>query len=369
MGENKILDVPLDHRSYKIIIGQDLINNSGQLVKDAINGDRVIVVTDTNIAPLYLSKLLTSLKSSNIKFEQIIIPSGENSKSFEGFQNLTNQILSMRIDRKTTLIALGGGVIGDLTGFAASTLLRGIDFIQIPTTLLAQVDSSVGGKTAINSPIGKNLIGAFYQPRLVISDISVLKTLPQRELVSGYAEIVKYGLIYDHNFFSWLEKIRIGICSKNDEFNSQAIFRSCEIKTYFVCNDETEQNKRGLLNFGHTFGHALESETNFSGKILHGEAVSIGMTMAFELSHSLGLCSSKDKDRMMRHLRSVGLPTKIRDIKGIKWNSEAIINHMHSDKKVKNGKIMLILTTGIGSAHLASNVSKANIIKTIEKSI
>ena len=203
----------------------------------------------------------------------------------------------------------------------------------------------------------------------MISDIDILKTLPQREIISGYAEIIKYGLIYDHKFFTWLEKIGIEIFSNNEEFSSQAIFRSCEIKTHFVCDDETEQNKRGLLNFGHTFGHALESETKFNGKILHGEAVSIGMALAFELSHNLGLCSSEDKDRAMRHLRSVGLPTKISDIKDIKWKPEEIVNHMHSDKKVENGKIVLILTTGIGSAHLASNISKATIIETIEKSI
>ena len=369
MDNTKILDVPLGKRAYKIMIGPHLINNTGKLIKGIIKGDRVIIITDTNIGPLYLSKVSNSLQLSNIKFEQIIISSGEVSKSFERFQNLANQILSMKIDRKTALVALGGGVVGDLTGFLASTLLRGIDFIQIPTTLLAQVDSSVGGKTAINSPIGKNLIGTFYQPRLVISDIESLRTLPRREIISGYAEVVKYGLIYDYKFFNWLEKSGLEILKNNTIFISEAIYRSCEIKTDFVCNDETEQDKRALLNLGHTFGHALEVETKFSSKLLHGEAISIGMSLAFQLSHSLGLCSLEDKDRAISHLRSVGLPTKIKEIKGIEWDPKKIIKHMYSDKKVENGEIMLILTRGIGSAHIARNISETNIIETIKKSI
>ena len=284
---------------------------------------------------------------------------GEASKSFASFEKLCEEILALGIERSTVLIALGGGVIGDLTGFAAAVLLRGIDFIQIPTTLLAQVDSSVGGKTGINSGHGKNLIGAFHQPRLVLADTYTLRTLPRRELLAGYAEVVKYGLIDQPDFFAWLEGHGADLVEGDQGVLAQAIETSCAAKAAIVAEDEKEAGKRALLNLGHTFGHALEAECGYGDELLHGEGVALGMIMAFDLSVELGLCPAEDADRVFRHLTAVGLPTRLEHLPGRVWDADTLLGHMHKDKKVTGGKLTFILAKGIGRAFITHDVEEA----------
>jgi len=291
------------------------------------------------------------------------VPSGERSKEFDIFSQLMNGLLDQRPDRKTTLVALGGGVVGDLVGFAASVLLRGVDFIQLPTTLLAQVDSSVGGKTGINTRHGKNLVGAFYQPRLVLADTDVLDTLPRRELLAGYAEVVKYGLIDDPAFFDWCEQNAADLLNGNAAKRIHAIEQSCRAKARIVAADERETTDlRALLNLGHTFGHALEAETGFGPDLLHGEAVGTGMALAFDLSARLGLCPAQDAERVRAHLGAVGLPVRLRSIGGDnrrQWNAGKLIEHMRGDKKAQAGKLTFILARGIGKAFVTRDVDEA----------
>jgi 3-dehydroquinate synthase len=293
----------------------------------------------------------------------VILPPGEHTKDFSFFQKLTSDLLDIGIERSTVVVAFGGGVIGDLTGFAAAVLLRGIDFVQIPTTLLAQVDSSVGGKTAIDMPQGKNLVGAFHQPRLVLADTDVLQTLPRREVLAGYAEVVKYGLINDPAFFEWLESNGEAVVSVDAAAARQAVAHSCQAKAAIVARDETEQGDRALLNLGHTFAHALETETGYGPDLLHGEAVAAGMAIAFDLSVRLGLCPAADAARVRRHLRAVGLPAGLSDIKTSgnqrRWNIGALLSHMGRDKKVRDGKVTFILARGIGQAFQAPGVDLA----------
>jgi 3-dehydroquinate synthase len=362
-GPVRTVPVSLAGRSYDILIGPALIDRVGELSARLLPSRRVIVVTDETVAPLYGARAYHSFKNVGIDATLAVIPAGESSKEFESFGRLMNALLDQRPDRKTTLVALGGGVVGDLTGFAAATLLRGVDFIQVPTTLLAQVDSSVGGKTGINTRHGKNLVGAFYQPRLVLADTEVLDTLPKRELLSGYAEVAKYGLIDDPAFWDWCEANGDAVLAGDAAKRTYAIEQSCLAKARIVAADERETTDlRALLNLGHTFGHALEAETGFGSELLHGEAVGAGMAMAFDLSAKLGLCPAADAERVRRHLGAVGLPVRLRTIGGDnrrRWDAAKLIEHMRGDKKAEAGKLTFVLAHGIGKAFVTREVDEA----------
>jgi 3-dehydroquinate synthase len=312
-----------------------------------------------------------ALKSSGVRTDEIVLPPGEQTKDFAHLERLLDRLLGMKIERRTTLVALGGGVIGDLVGFAAAIALRGIDFIQIPTTLLAQVDSSVGGKTAIDTRHGKNLVGAFYQPRAVIADIDTLNTLPPRELGAGYAEVAKYGLINDPAFFDWLDDgAGKKVIAGDPVARQRAVLACCANKAQVVAGDEREtEGARALLNLGHTFGHALEAETGFGDALLHGEAVAIGCVMAFALSAELGICPAGDAERVRTHYAGVGLRTDPVQVRGIRWDTETLIHHMGSDKKVEDGKVTFILARGIGKAFVAKDVTLADVRPVIQRAI
>jgi 3-dehydroquinate synthase len=363
------LSVELGQRSYEIHIGRGLIAEAGHLMAPLLRQKRVVAVTDTNVARHHLESLERSVKAAGIAIDSIVLEAGEQTKSFAGLEDLINRLLELGIERRTTLVALGGGVIGDLTGFAASVALRGIDFIQIPTTLLAQVDSSVGGKTGIDTPQGKNLVGAFHQPRLVLADTATLDTLPRRQMLAGYAEVAKYGLINDPHFFAWLESNGVDVIERADGPLRHAVLESCRNKARVVAADEREQDARALLNLGHTFGHALEAECGYSDELLHGEAVAIGMVMAFDLSAQLGLCSLEDAARVQRHLASVGLPTSPTWIDGRNWQAERLIRHMSRDKKVTDGRIAFVLSKGIGRAFFPAHAELDAISALLETAI
>ena len=356
--------VSLGNRSYDIAVGENLITNTYHYIKPFLKDSKLIVITDENVADLWLDSLERSFQREEIKIQKIVLPAGEKTKSFNELENLIEKILSIGISRKSTLIALGGGVIGDITGFAASILLRGINFIQIPTTLLSQVDSSVGGKTGINTPFGKNLLGTFYQPRLVLSDTSSLRTLPKRQFLSGYSELVKHGLIGDLKFFEWCEKNGTEVLDGNPEALKYAILESCKIKANLVGKDEKETGLRALLNLGHTFGHALEAEANYSNELLHGEAVSMGIILAFKLSNRLGICPRQEVDRVVKHFNSVGLPTNLLKFDTIGWDKDKIFSRMKLDKKVSAGKIVFILPNQIGDTFI-SDVASESDVKTV----
>ena len=354
----KILKVNLADRSYDIIIGKNLFD----LLPQHLPQKKTFIITDENVAKHHLKALEAALTQAGIEFKTKILPAGEQTKSYANFEALCDFLLSNKVERKTTILAFGGGVIGDLVGFTASAVLRGINFIQIPTTLLSQVDSSVGGKTAINSKYGKNLVGAFYQPKLVLADIELLKTLPQREFLSGYAEVVKYGLINNPDFFNWLDTHNL-----SEEKNlSEAIFESCKSKADVVSQDEKEGNIRALLNLGHTFGHAFEAETGYSEKLLHGEAVALGTIMAFKFSAEQGLCSANDANLVEAHFKKIGLPTNPRDYLD-NWNIDDLIDHMRSDKKVSDGKMVFILARGIGKSFISKDVSETDLRNFLKK--
>jgi len=357
--------VELGDRGYDIHIGEGLLARAGELIAPVLAQPRVVIITDSNVAPLHLSALVGSLGKAGINNTVITVPAGESSKSFAMLERVLSQILAEKPERKTTLIALGGGVIGDLVGFAASILLRGVPFIQIPTTLLAQVDSSVGGKTGINTRYGKNLVGSFYQPRMVLADVGTLATLPLRERRAGYAEIVKYGLIDAPDFFAWLETNGQKLLDGDVKAISHAVKVSCEHKAAIVAQDEREGGKRALLNLGHTFGHALEAETGFSDQLLHGEAVAIGMVQAFQLSAAKGLCAQEEVDRIIAHCRSTGLPHQAADIR-TGWDIEALIGHFAQDKKVADGKLTFILARGIGQSFISQDVTRAELVNLLE---
>ncbi|MFB0951638.1 MAG: 3-dehydroquinate synthase [Rhodospirillales bacterium] len=350
------LHVPMGERSYDIFIGDGAISHAGSLIKDILKAPRAIIVTDENIAPSWLEPLKTSLNDAGIKTREIILPPGEHTKSVSHLEQLLDNLLENNIDRKTTLIALGGGVIGDLTGFAAAVVMRGVDFVQVPTTLLSQVDSSVGGKTGIDSRFGKNLIGAFHQPRAVITDTSTLDTLPMRERLCGYAEVIKYGVINDREFYDWLIENGQKVLDGNPAARREAVRRSCANKAEIVAADEREQGLRALLNLGHTFGHALEAQIGFEDKLKHGEAVSIGMMMALELSVRLAMASETDRDSLRDHLKTVGLPVDLKGLAGGNWTADALLDHMGRDKKTQDGKLTFILARAIGNSFVANDV-------------
>ena len=354
--------VDLGDRAYDIFVGQGLIENAATYVAPLLKRPRVTVVTDENVAQHHLDALQKSFADNNIVSTPFILLPGEKTKSFEQLQHLLSALLNAGVERGDLVIALGGGVIGDLTGFAASVLRRGVDFAQIPTTLLAQVDSSVGGKTGINVPQGKNLIGAFHQPRLVLADTSALTTLPPRQFRAGYAEVVKYGLINDSSFFGWLEANLENTQSGDVATITKAIVTSCNAKARIVAADEREGGVRALLNLGHTFGHALEAATGFSDRLIHGEGVAIGMTMAFELSVRLGLCSGQDAVRARRHLSNAGLPTRLSDIPGDLPGASALIDLMAQDKKVVDGALTFILARSIGDTFITRDVAASDLL-------
>jgi 3-dehydroquinate synthase len=358
----RTIHVALAGRAYDIAIGPGLIDRAGPLSAGLLAAPRVTIVSDETVAPLYGERLAASFKNAGIATTQVTVPAGESSKEFASFGRLMNELLDRRPDRKSTLVALGGGVVGDLTGFAASVLLRGVDFIQVPTTLLAQVDSSVGGKTGINTRHGKNLVGTFYQPRLVLADTGVLDTLPRRELLAGYAEVAKYGLIDDPAFFAWCEKNGAAVLAGDAAARTYAIEQSCLSKARIVAADERETTDlRALLNLGHTFGHALEAETGFGSDLLHGEAVGTGMSMAFDLSARLGICPAADAARVRAHLAAVGLPMRLRSIGGDNrrvWDADRLIGHMRGDKKAEGGKLAFVLARGIGGAFVSREVDE-----------
>jgi len=348
--------VALDERGYDIHVGPGLLAEAGRLIRPVLKSPRVIVVADAAVAKLHLPALAAALGKVGIAHETIEIPPGEGSKDFAHLERLLGDLLDRKLERSTALVALGGGVIGDLVGFAAAIALRGVDFVQVPTTLLAQVDSSVGGKTAINTRHGKNLVGAFHQPRLVLADCDVLKTLPKREMLAGYAEVAKYGIIGDAKFFAWLEKNAGEVIAGSPEALMHAVTVSCEAKARVVAADERETGLREILNFGHTFGHALEAETGFGDALLHGEAVGFGMVLAARLSAERGLCPRGDAERVAAHLAAQGLPAAFAGLPQYQWNAGRLIEHMTRDKKVRDGRIGFILTRGIGTAFATRDV-------------
>ncbi|MGI9386134.1 MAG: 3-dehydroquinate synthase, partial [Methyloligellaceae bacterium] len=350
--------VALGRRSYDIKIGPGLLANAEHLIAESAANARCAVVTDETVAELYLDALKSNLESKGLFLGSAVLTPGETTKSFTVLTDLCETLLSLGVERGDAVVAFGGGVIGDLAGFAASVLRRGVRLVQIPTTLLAQVDSSVGGKTGINSPQGKNLIGTFHQPNLVIADTDILDTLSKREFRAGYAELFKYGLIRDEAFVSWLEENWTGLFANDAPTRIRAIEICARAKAEIVAEDEHEHGLRALLNLGHTFGHALEAWAGYSGRLLHGEAVAIGMMLAFELSEELGICPEGEAERVAAHLRAVGLPTRISDIEAAEGPDPSTLwNHMVQDKKVVHGQLAFILVHGIGSAFVSRDVS------------
>jgi len=350
-----LVTVGLGERSYPIHIGPGLLARAAELLKPLVRGP-LPIVTDAHVGQMHLANLLVTLGEAGIDARPIVLPPGEGTKSFAGLELLSGQLLNTGVDRSGLVVAFGGGVIGDLTGLAAGLLKRGIAFAQVPTTLLAQVDSSVGGKTAINTAFGKNLVGLFHQPRIVIADTALLGSLPRRELLAGYAEVAKYGALGDAAFFEWLESNGAKALGGDGAAMVHAVAQSCRMKADIVARDERETGDRALLNLGHTFGHALEAATGFSDRLLHGEGVAIGMALAFRLSVALGLCPGQDAERFMRHLKAVGLPTAIADIPGPRPAPEVLLEHMAHDKKVKDGRVTFVLVKGIGQAFATADV-------------
>jgi len=355
--------VELGSRSYEIAIGEGLLKEAGKRLRPLFKRPLTAIVTDSHVAGLHLEALRASLASAGIDSKPIVLPAGEATKSYRHLADTCDGLLAAGIERRDLVIALGGGVIGDLAGFAAAILRRGVDFIQIPTTLLAQVDSSVGGKTGINSAHGKNLIGAFHQPRAVLIDIALLDTLPGRELAAGYAEVAKYGLLGDAEFFAWLEANGASILSGDAQARIKAITRSCEMKARIVAEDETETGVRALLNLGHTFGHALEAATGYSSRLLHGEAVAIGMAQAFRFSEKLGLTPTGNAARVERHLRLAKLPTRLADLAGSLPEPRKLLEIMRQDKKAVAGKLTFILVHGVGEAFIARGVEEKDVLE------
>ncbi len=364
-GEPTVVQVALGARAYDIVIGRGLLASLGARVKALRSGARVALITDETVARHHLAAAEAALKAAGIEAARIVVPVGEGSKSYATFETVCEAIIAARIERGDLVIALGGGVIGDLAGFAAASVRRGLDYVQVPTTLLSQVDSSVGGKTGINSRHGKNLIGAFHQPVLVIADTALLDTLPAREFRAGYAEVAKYGLLGDAAFFAWLEKnwqdVFSGGQGSKSSSREHAIAVCCRGKAGIVARDEREAGERALLNLGHTFGHALEAGCGFSGRLLHGEAVALGTTLAFEFSARNGLIAAADAERARAHLAAVGLPTHLKDMAGVSPGVDALMDLIAQDKKVKRGKLTFILVRGIGQAFVANDVDAAEV--------
>ncbi|MCP1168067.1 3-dehydroquinate synthase [Limimaricola litoreus] len=360
--------VDLPGRAYDIHVGAGLAAQAGRHIAPLLRRSRVAIVTDETVARAHLATLEEGLAAAGIEAVSLSLPAGEATKSWEGLARATEWMIENRIERGDLVVAFGGGVIGDLAGFAAAIMRRGVRFVQIPTTLLAQVDSSVGGKTGINTAQGKNLAGAFHQPALVLADIALLDTLPRREFLSGYGEVVKYGLLGDADFFEWLETHGPRLREGDAAARLEAVRRSCEMKAEIVMRDETEQGDRALLNLGHTFCHALEAATGYSDRLRHGEGVAIGCALAFDLSARLGLCSQEEPSRLRAHLAEMGMRAELRDIPGDLPGAESLLDLMGQDKKVKEGVLRFVLARGIGRAFMTPDVPKEAVIEVLRAS-
>ncbi|MDP2213194.1 3-dehydroquinate synthase [Phenylobacterium sp.] len=360
---SQTVNVGLGDRAYEVRIGTGMVAQAGRHIRPLLKRGRTAVISDETVWRLHGDALTHALAADGVEARPILVPAGEGSKSFEMLAQVSDDLLAMELDRGDLIVAFGGGVVGDLAGFAAAIYKRGIDFVQIPTTLLAQVDSSVGGKTAIDTPRGKNLIGAFHQPRLVLADLDILATLPARELRAGYAEIIKYGLLGDFAFFEWLEVHGQDVVSLDHEAVARAVRRSVEMKAEIVAQDEREAGQRALLNLGHTFGHALESESGYGEALLHGEAVAIGMAMAFRFSARQGLCSVQDAGRAEAAIAAVGLPVRLHDLDGHPFDATRLLGHMGQDKKAEGGRLTFILARALGEAFVARDVDAEAVLE------
>lgn len=360
----ELVHVPLEGRAYDIHIGNGLLSEAGALIAPLLRRKRVAVVSDENVAALHLAALREGLSAAGIDMVWLTLPAGEATKSWPHFERCVEWLLAEKVERGDMVVAFGGGVIGDLVGFAAAVLRRGVRFVQIPTSLLAQVDSSVGGKTGINAPQGKNLIGAFHQPSMVLADTALLGTLAPRDFLAGYGEVVKYGLLGDADFFDWLEAQGPALAAGNEAARIAAVKRSVQMKADIVVRDETEQGDRALLNLGHTFCHALEAATGYGDRLLHGEGVAIGCALAFELSSRMGLCAQEDPSRVRAHLAAMGMKVDLKDIKGDLPDADGLLDLMAQDKKVVDGKLTFILARAIGSAFVTSDVDRT-VVRTL----
>ncbi|MBK0328311.1 3-dehydroquinate synthase [Rhodobacteraceae bacterium F11138] len=358
--------VPLGARAYDVVIGPGLLNEAGTRMAPLLRRPRVAVVTDETVADLHLATLRQGLEDAGIAMQALALPPGEATKGWPQLTRTVEWLLDARVERNDIVVAFGGGVIGDLAGFAAAVLRRGVRFVQIPTSLLAQVDSSVGGKTGINAPQGKNLIGAFHQPSLVLADTQVLGTLTSRDFLAGYGEVVKYGMLGDARFFDWLETQGPALAAGDMDARVQAVRRSVQMKADIVARDETEQGERALLNLGHTFCHALEAATGYSDRLLHGEGVAIGCALAFELSARLGLCSQECPSRVRAHLRDMGMKADLSEIEGALPDAEALLALMAQDKKVLDGQLHFILARDIGDAFVTADVPAAKVLELLQ---
>lgn len=353
--------VPLDGRAYDIEIGAGLLDHAGLYIRPLLRRPRVAIVTEARVAALHLDRLQASLAAAGIESSAIVLEPGEGTKGWPGLERTVEALIAARVARDDVVVAFGGGVIGDLAGFAAAILRRGVAFVQVPTTLLAQVDSSVGGKTGINSTQGKNLVGAFHQPRFVLADTGLLESLPRRDLLAGYAEVVKYGLLGDAAFFAWLETNAAALAAGDPAARLHAVRRSCEMKAEIVVRDETEQGDRALLNLGHTFGHALEAATGYSDRLLHGEGVAIGCVLAFDLSARLGLCPQEAPSRVAAHFAAMGMRRRLADIPGDLPDADALVALMGQDKKVRDGRLAFVLARDIGAAFVSRDVDLSTV--------
>ena len=361
--------VNLGTRSYEVRIGEGLLAQIAAQIHPLLRRKRVAIVTDDNVAAKHLPTVLAALEQAGIAALSLSLPAGESTKAWPEFTRTVEWLLAEKIERRDIVIALGGGVVGDLVGFACAVLRRGVRFVQVPTTFLAQVDSSVGGKTGINSSHGKNLIGAFHQPSLVLADIEVLNTLPQRDLLAGYGEVVKYGLLGDGAFFDYLEAHGPALARYDGEVILKAVTRSVEMKAAIVERDETEEGERALLNLGHTFCHALEKATGYGDRLLHGEGVAIGCALAFEVSQRLGLCAQEAPSRVRAHLKAMGMKTDLCDIAGDLPDADVLLALMGQDKKVIDGKLRFILARGIGQAFVAEDVPPDVVVQVLKDAL
>lgn len=361
----RTVHVPLGDRAYDVVIGPGLLAQAGERIRPLLKRPQVAVLTDETVAEKHLDGLRAGLAAAGVEMTALALPPGEATKGWPQFTRSVEWLLEQKVERGDVVVAFGGGVIGDLAGFAAAVLRRGVRFVQIPTSLLAQVDSSVGGKTGINAPQGKNLIGAFHQPSLVLADTSVLETLKPRDFLSGYGEVVKYGLLGDAVFFAWLEENGPALAAGDVAARVEAVARSVQMKADIVVRDETEQGDRALLNLGHTFCHALEAATGYSDRLLHGEGVAIGCALAFELSAKLGLCSQEDPSRVRAHLKAMGMKTDLADIPGELPGAEALLELMGQDKKVVAGQLRFILARGIGEAFVTGDVPPEQVLSVL----
>jgi 3-dehydroquinate synthase len=356
---SRTVSVGLGERAYDVLVGEGLIEAAGRLIAPFQSRGRTAVVSDETVWGLHGQRLTAALAAAGVEALPVVAPPGEQTKSFAGLADVSDRLLALELDRGDLVTAFGGGVVGDLAGFAAAIYKRGIDFVQIPTTLLAQVDSSVGGKTAIDTPRGKNLVGAFHQPRLVLADLSVLSTLPPREMRAGYAEVIKYGLLGDRGFFEWLEAHGPAVVARETDALAHAVARSVEMKAEIVAEDERERGRRALLNLGHTFAHALEAETGYGDALSHGEAVACGMALAFRFSAAQGLATGQDAGRAAAAIAAVGLPTRLEEVAGHPFDADRLLAHMAQDKKAEAGRLTFILARGLGEAFVARDVDAA----------